>query len=138
MPFYNYLIGAGWNVALGSLVNIENIKPTGDRKFTAPRALQLYDEGERHIRGNGLLFSAGFAVQPWLFNGLTRAQYDYLSSTYCSSGFSGKVTIYTRWTGQSGGRYNAVMVLPKPADLGDGIAVYKEVRVLMTRLTPSS
>lgn len=111
-PFYDYRIGAGYNVALASLVNIETILPTNDRKFYAPMAYGLSAPGVRKGRLNGVGFRSGFSHVIWFFKVATRAQYEYLSTTYCSSGLSGQVTIYTTVGKSTYARYNAVIDLP--------------------------
>ncbi len=137
-PLQSYMIASGYNVALGSLTNIENIKPTNDQYFWSPRASGLYNPGSERDRGDGTLLLVGFAWQYWEFGALTRAQLDYLRTTYCASGWSGKVTIYTTLGGVAYSRMNAVMKLPAPVDSDGAFYAYKAYKVKMTRLVASS
>lgn len=116
MAFYDYRIGAGKNVALASLVNIETIKPTNDRNFYAPMAYGFGSPGQLAYRLDGKGFRKGFPHVDWLFKVATRAQYEYLSTTYCGGTLSGEVTVYTTVGKSSYGRYNAIMSLPAPVE----------------------
>lgn len=140
MAFYQYSIAATWNVALGSLINIENITPSGDRAFRAPKAYGLQDAGIIKISGNGLDFKSGYPFVIWRFDVLTWKQYEYLKTTYCAGGNRGKVTVYTRTSITSGTytRYNAIIVVPKQIETDGEFFAPKRVDVVMTRLTTPS
>lgn len=119
MARYDYRIGAGNDLALGSLTNIEDITPSGDVAFYAPEVLASYDPGIRRIRGNGSLYHAGYPNQTWTWKRMTRKQYAYLRATYCSGGYDGPVTIYTRF-GDDADTYvrcNARMIVPKENEM---------------------
>lgn len=142
MAFYDYRIASGYNTALVSLTNIENITPPGGKAYRAPKAYGLQDEGVIKILGNGLDYHSGFPFVIWRFDVLSWVQYEYLKTTYCGgiNGLRGKVTIYTRtnYTSNTYTRYNAVIVLPKRIDTDGEFYAPKRVDVLMTRLaTPS-
>lgn len=138
MAVYDYRIAAGHNVALNSLVNIEDITPAGDRPFFPPKAYGYYNAGQYRIRGDGTLYIAGFASLTWLFDVLTRKQYEYLRDTYCNGGFSGKVTLYTRLGRLAYSRMNAIMILPSPSATDGGYFAFKNYGVQMARLVASS
>lgn len=136
-PIYQYKIASGYNVAAGSLVNIESITPTSDVAFVAPQVLGTFDPGKYIIRGDGTLYLTGFPTQQWLFSALTRLQLAYLRTTYCSGGWSGLVTINTRLGDTPYVRYNAVMILPKPSESEGRLYAYKNYSVKMARLAVS-
>lgn len=135
-PFYDYRIAANYNVALANLVNIETITPTNDRKFYAPMAYGFSTPGVRKGRLNGVGFRSGFTKVVWLFKAATRAQYEYLSTTYCGGALSGQVTIYTTTGKSTYARYNAVIDLPatEEAPGGEFYAFIGGLRVTFTHL----
>lgn len=133
MTFYDYRLEAGYNVALASLVNIETIAVAG-RRFTAPKALGSFDPGIYRVRTDGTLYLAGYPSQHWFFAVITFAQYNYLRTTYCASGFSGKVTVYTRPGTEAYARYNAILRLPKPSEHEDAFFAFKKHGALLTRM----
>ncbi len=138
MTYYeDYRIATGFNVALGSLTNIEGITPPGDEPFAAPKALPLYDQGKIAVRLNGLQFTRGYPNVQWFFSRMTYVQLAYLASTYCSGGLSGQVTIYTTLGAAAYSRMNAVINLPKPATLRSQYR-YTDVAITFTRLSASS
>jgi len=137
MALFDYRIAAGYNVALGSLTNIESITVAG-YKFRAPQVYGTYNPGDYRYRGDGTVYQAGYASVVWKFGALTRGQYEYLRDTILSAAYSGKVTIYTRLGAATYTRMNAVMVLPKPVDTDGLFYAYKAVDVLMTRLAAAS
>lgn len=143
IPLYSYKIGAGYNVASGSLVNIESIKPTGDKYFYPPDAFGSYRSGLRKTRLTDVDFLAGYASLVWRFDRLTRAQLYYLMSTYCSGGLSGLVTINTTTNVISSGaptytRLNAVMHLPDLAEAQKNTTIFVHVPVQFRKLATAS
>ncbi len=108
---YDYRIAAGYNVSIGSLVNIETIKPTNDQYFHAPQSIGFYDPGQPNVRGDHLYAFNGFASAPWFWAAMTRAQLAYIRTTYCNGGWSGPVTIYTTTGDITYARYNADMLV---------------------------
>jgi len=128
-------IAAGYNNAI-ALAAIEAITPPGDRPFVAPRALGLYDPGQFRIRGDGTLYTAGFASAQWLFSAITQLQVRYLMETYCANGYSGKVTVSTRTDDpDSYANYNAVMLLPKLSESDKKFARFRNYAATFTRMT---
>lgn len=142
MAWYSYALASGHDVALGSLTNIENITPTGGKRFYAPKAYGLQDEGIIRILGNKLDYHAGSPFVIWRFDALSWLQYEYLKLTYCGgiNGLRGKVTVNTRTniTSATYTRYNAIMVLPKRIDVDGQFYAMRGVDVLMTGLTTPS
>lgn len=134
MPVEDYRIGVGYNVALVDLVNIELIIPTGDIAFYPPNGYWHHSPGVRKGRGNGLGFYAGYDSVRWQIDVVTQKQNQYLRDTYCSGGFSGQVTIYTRIGTIAYARFNAVMDLPETQNerqLGNWFEGYQ---IVFTRL----
>lgn len=137
--FQDYRIGAGYNVALNSLVNIETIQPANDRYFVVVNSFGSYDPGVQRIRGDGLGYFAGFASLIWRFAGMTFAQHTYLRNTYCAGGYTGKVTIYTRLDNFSTyARYNAILDVRKLPELRKRVNAFADVDVIFRRLTPAT
>src|SRR5690242_3219496 len=101
MTVSSYKIAAGYNVALNSLVNIETIKPTNDQYFYAPKAIPYGSPGVKRVKLDGVGYRAGYPSVDWQFGVLTRAQYEYLKTTYCAGGYSGQVTVYTTVSGNT-------------------------------------
>lgn len=134
----SYSIASGWDVALGSLVNVENITPTNDVPFDPPKGIPGYEEGNKKVRGDGLILTQGYANVTWHWTRLTYAQYAYLKSTYCSGGLSGQVTIYTTLGSASYSRMNAIMFLPMAKELRGEYGRYLEVDILFTHLKPAA
>ncbi|SRR5260221_4390112 len=118
-PYEDYRIGAGHNVGIGSLQNIESITPSGDEPFAGPKAFPLYDDGQIKMKLNRLVYASGFPNITWQFTRLTYKQYLYLRSTYCSGGLSGFVTIYTTLNASLTTYYrmNASIVLKKMVEI---------------------
>ena len=138
MTLQNNRIAAGWNVPLLSMPNIETIIPTNDRAFYPPTAYGHYSPGQQRIRMDGLVYMAGYPSLVWLFDVLTRLQQEYLRTTYCAGGFSGKVTIYTPLGTSTYVRMNAVMILPSPNATDGKFYAFKAYPVQMTRLAAAA
>lgn len=135
-PQFSYKLASGLNVASGSLVNIETIKPTGDKYFYAPEVYGSYRSGLRKVRLNDLDFLAGYPSLIWKFDYMTRAQLRYLMDTYCSSGLSGLVTINTTTNNTTTyARLNAVMHLPDLAEAQKNTLIFTHVPVQFRKLT---
>lgn len=135
MARYDYRIGAGHNLPLGSLTNIEAITPSGDVTFYAPQSWGNYDPGQYKMRGDGRVYVSGHEVTHWRWRSMTRKQYQYLQDTYCGGGQSGTVTAYTLL--DNPGTYercNATMILPKLPDAGPNFSRYTNVDVLLVKL----
>jgi hypothetical protein len=109
--FTDYKIAAGVSNT-GGLAPIGSIVATSNIAFPEPAGAQgSYTPGIIKIRLDQQLVTVGKSRQVWLLYGLTFEQYRYLQSTYCGGGFSGKVTIRTRWQHTSYANYNAVLQL---------------------------
>jgi len=133
-----YALASGYNVPLGSLVKITSIIPGGDEAFAGPAGIAHYDPGLVKINGDGTIRLIGFAKVIWLEGFLTYAQLPYLSTTYCSGGLTGPVTIYTTLGTPTFVRMNALMTLPKPTDLQSRMSWYTKAGIAFTRLKPAS
>lgn len=117
MAFYDYRIAVGSSVALGSLVNIEDVLwPYTAPLRIAPRSQPVNLYPIRTIMGSGRERGDGAINHVWEFTALRQSAVQYLLHTFLfSSGVSTAVTIYTRLhsTGTYA-RYNAYAVLPAP------------------------
>jgi hypothetical protein len=130
-------IAAGYNVPLLSLVTWASITPTGDSMpLTAPESIPHFNPGLVKFDGDGLIRTLGYGKVTWM-QLLTYLGWSYLSTTYCNGGLTGKVTIYTPLGGLTYHRMNAIMKLPKPADM-QAKNWYGKAPIDFTRLAPSS
>lgn len=135
MASEDYRIAAGHDVALGSLVNIETIKPSTDHySFYGPKAIGSYDPGQPNVRGDGLYSFSGFPSVAWIFDVMTRTQLAYARTTWCNGGWSGYVTIYTTTGGTTYARYNANLLISLPNQFDGAFFANKGVKFVMTRL----
>jgi hypothetical protein len=114
MPVYQFAIAAGWDQPIGSLVNVELIKPTGGPYFHPPDVYPGYDDGNENVRGDQMVSFNGFPSVPWRFMSFWKIQRYYLYHAINGDSNSGKVTIYTL-TNQNTtySRQNAIMHLPE-------------------------
>lgn len=134
MPLYDYRISAGYNVAAASLTNVETIADSDGKKLRAPYAVLAYNAGQFRIRTDGTVYQAGYGAISWVFAVVTRAQVAKLSTDYCAGGYSGKVTIYTRTTTSTYARYNAVILLPNPAETQRMMKHIRDYTIRLTRM----
>lgn len=139
-PVYSYALGAGHNLPLGSLVNIETIVPGSSVAFYPPSAYGAFNPGEFIIRQDDLIYQSGFPVCQWAWVGnpqgkMTWEQARYLQDTYCNGGYSGFVTIYTQ-TDDPGmyQRFNATMKLTKLTDAGRNFTNFGQYTITFTQL----
>lgn len=133
-----YKIAAGYNVAAVSLVNIESIS-VGGKKFVAMRSFGTHDPGVLRVLGDGTDYAAGFKYVEWWFAGVTFAQYLYLKTTYAAGGYRGKVTINVKIDDiDTYVRRNAIIVLPKEAELEKKLNAYSLVKIGFVRVKPTS
>ncbi len=136
MAYQEYKIASGYNSTL-SLVNIEDITVSGER-FKPLSGVGRYRAGDMRVNANGTYYAEGYASVSWLFAGITRAQYEYLKTTFCSGGYSGLVTINTRLEGDSYVTRNAVMLIPQTADTSRRWGYYTDFELRFTRLSATS
>jgi hypothetical protein len=136
--FYLYAIGAGWNVAQGSLTNFESLTCSGESALKVGGMYGTYDPGLVKIRGDGSLYSAGYGSCALPMPGIARAWVRCLMVTYCASGYSGKVTIYVRTDDPATySRQNAYMVLPKLSEVQKRATAFQDYVIRFTRLVTS-
>jgi hypothetical protein len=114
MAIYQFAIAAGWNVALGSLTNVENLVTSDHRHFYPPDVFPGYDDGHENVRGDEMVSFNGFPGVPWRFSLFYSIQRYYLYHTINSDSNTGKVTINTLINkgDSSYTRGNAIMYLP--------------------------
>ena len=132
---YSQIQWAAGNDNAAGLVAVNATQPSGERKFPAPKVYTVTDDGLEEIRGNGLIHLNGFGAQVWLFGALTFGHYDYLVTTFCPTSRSGLVTVRTYYSNtDTPANYNAVMLLPKRAELNALLGGFSNVPVRITRL----
>lgn len=118
-----YQLAAGWNNAAG-LRGLEGVFIANDFiPFKTFKSWGTYDPGEAIIRGDGTIVFDGYASCKWVFSIITRLQVQYLQDTYCSGGYSAKVTIKTATDNVNSStalpayeNYNAIMRLQPPGE----------------------
>ena len=114
---YDYRIAVGSSVALGSLVNVEDLLfPYTKPLRLAPRSQPVNLYPIRTQLGSGRERGDGTIAHIWEFSAIKLAAINYLLHTYLfASSVSTAVTIYTRLhSANSYARYNAYAVLPVP------------------------
>jgi len=138
---YQFMIGAGYNLPLGSLTNIETIKPTGLPYLYPPQSYGTYDPGVQRTRLNGVAHYDGFGGLSWNWtgNGGNGIMYyggaQKLRTDYLNGQLSGTVTIYTPTTiPLTYARYNAVATMTKFPDSGANFKVFNRFSIRMSHL----
>lgn len=136
-PLQKYAIATGWNVALGSLTNWENLSASGVY-FKPVRGWGNYQDGIDRVRGDGLTGSDGDPSTAWDWV-CYHAQYVYVRTTILNGSRSGKVTIYTVTdTPNTFVRMNAILILPQLTAIDWVGRKTRTIRLPFTRLEASS
>ncbi len=132
---HEYKIATGHGNTAG-LTLITSIADGSGNKFPMPDSIGTYEPGVAVKRGDGSITVDGIPKLVWTLKLLFPTQYDYLSTTYCSSGYSGLVTIRTITKSNTYANYNARLVLPFPSDLGKLASGgwYPEVKLTFERM----
>lgn len=133
-PIQDYRIAAGHNIALGSLVNIETIKPSNDQYFHLLQAIGNYSPGQPNVRGDGLYGFNGYPSVVWFFPVATRKQLSYTRTTWANGGWSGPVTIYSTAGDESYARYNADLLISFYSVMDGKFYAIKGMQLAMTGL----
>jgi hypothetical protein len=113
---YSYRIASGWNVALGSLVNLELITQIG-RPPTRCQPVNLFPIATEML--SNIVYGDGTPSLTWMFDSLPVGALPYILSTYLTTSSvlvkSKKVTIFTNLRDRGYyGRFNAYLSLPEP------------------------
>lgn len=140
MALYSFRIAAGWNVALGSLTNVEELPAQSGYKHRPPAISPGYDDGLEKYPGNGGLYLSGYPFVPWYMGDWRYPLWYYFYNTIGGGLRRSKVTIYTltkpgltTYT-----RYNAWMHLPKPEHAPGDFNILPNYTIYMLRLTTPS
>ena len=107
--FSEHKIAAGHNAE----VDLEFIGEleAGGLQFSEPVGANYgFNPGKIVIRLDGLTSTVGKNKQTFAM-GMTFPQYTYIRDTYCGGGYSGKVTVRTRWMDNAWANYNATLIL---------------------------
>lgn len=118
MPFYNYRIAVGHDVALSSLANVETALASYlPQAARAPRSLPVDLYPVRRVV-NGREVGDGIINHEWTFDYFTRDALEYVIETWLTVSaarvVSRAVTIYTPVDVDEYRRFNCVLCLPKP------------------------
>lgn len=114
---YQYSIAAGSNIALASLVNIENL--FGKTKYAPNRQNPVDVYPVRTVTFSGRVTGEGRINHEWTFKALPIALLKLIEDNYHTNGTvtSAQVTIYTRLHNRATYvRYNAWSILPQPGE----------------------
>jgi hypothetical protein len=134
MPaFTDYSIAAAWNNAAG-LVKVGLIVPASHIAFFEPVGRPSWNPGITRIRLDAMNYQAGYESQEWLFQLMTFAHYAHFRTTYCGGGYSGKVTIRTRYQNTAYFNANAIAALPPAPELQSTGQGYQNVIVTMRKI----
>lgn len=131
MSVYQYAIAAGHDNAV-NLVNIETIKPTGDKFFVPPQAYSSFDDGILRVRADVARYTTGRKSFTWPLRVLTVAQYRYLMTNYSTGGnsYSGLVTVKTRNPAGAYANFNATLFLPELPDLTRRYLTFRDITLI--------
>lgn len=140
-PTYDYRIGAGYDLPLGSLTNIENIVDANGKTLYPPVAYPNFLPGVPATRFDGLEYERGRPFIEWQWTGnngngyLTYTGAEKLRADYFNGNWSGSLTIYTQ-TDDTGNYalFNAVGTIKKQPDSGANFKAFNRFSIKMTRL----
>lgn len=139
MAVYDFRIATGWNVALGSLTNVEALPKQSGYRFFPPTIVPGYDDGEERFPGDGSLYLEGYPFVPWFMGDFRYPLWSYFFLTINAGLRRNKVTIYTPlYPGGSPVRRNAWMHLPKPTHAATDFNILPDYTIQMLRLTTPS
>ena len=141
VPIYDYRIGAGWNLPLGSLTNVELIQPPGERYIYPPASYGTYDPGAPYLQDNGILKFRGYPSLSWDWRGnpggyITYGQANHLRVLICGSlDFSGTATIYTpTLTPHVYARFNTIAQFQKFNESAPNFKIFTRFGIRMIHL----
>lgn len=140
VPRYSYMIGAGWGLPLGSLTNVELIKPPNDPYLYPPASYGSYDPGLAYAQLDGVTSYRGFPSVSWDWRGqpggwMTYGQAEYLRTQFFNGSLSAKVTVYTKTaTHNVYERYNAIATITKLPESGANFKVLNRFQVRLSHL----
>lgn len=140
-PTYQYMIGAGYNLPLGSLTNVELITDPNGLTLYPPQAFPTYLPGVAASRLNGIEYERGYASVDWSWTGnsgkgwITYGGARLLRANYFGGLWSNTLTIYTKTTNETSyERYNAVGTMKKFPDSAPNFKVFHGFGIKMSRL----
>lgn len=133
MPIQSYQIAPNWDNE-ASFVYWENLTDGSGNKFPPIASLGEYTLGQDVLRGDGSLTFDGLPEVIWTVSDLLQSQFDYLKSTYCAGGYSGKVTIATRINSELYSHYNGWLYLPRNYRIDPQTGWISELKISIRRL----
>lgn len=138
---YQYMLGAGYNLPLGSLTNVELVQDYNGKYLYAPQSFGSYMPGAPKIRLNGVEFESGFPSVDWLWTGnggrgiITYGGARKLRTNFLNGQWSGTLTIYTKTTNETSYElYNAVGTLRKFPESMPNFKVFNGFGIRMSHL----
>jgi hypothetical protein len=140
-PRYQYKIGSGYNLPLGSLTNVELIADYNGKYLYPPQGFPTYLPGLPKIRLNGIEFESGFSSVEWLWTGnggqgiITYGGARKLRTDYFNGQWSGSLTIYTKTANETSYElYNAVGTMRKFPESAPNFKIFTGFGIRMSRL----
>ena len=140
-PKYQYMIGAGYDLPLGSLTNVELIVDDNGVYCYPPASFGEYMPGAPATRFDGLEYERGRPSTDWPWTGangngyLTYSGAETIRNDYFNGNWSGSLTVYTP-TDESGtyARFNAVGTIRKMPDSGANFKTFGKYGIKLTRM----
>lgn len=140
-PLYQFMIGPGYNLPLGSLTNVELIVDSTGRTLYPPQVFPSYLPGLAVVRLNGIEFERGRPSVEWLWTGNSNKGYmtyngaRTLRENYFGGNWSGSLTIYTKTSNESSYTlYNAIGTIRKHPESDANFRIFQRFGIKMSRL----
>lgn len=141
-PIYQYMIGYGKGLPIGSLTNVENILDPAGRALYPPQSYGTYDQGLQVTALDGLSGYEGYDTVEWGWIGnnsngyMTYGGARNLRTGYLDGSFSAPVTVYTKTTNESAYElYDATATIKKFPDSAPNFKVFNRFSIKLTGLT---
>lgn len=125
----NHYIAANWD-SENDLVRWHKLNPPYFENYVRGFNTRWKDSDRYEMAADRMLKATGKPAVEYQF-AMREQEYQYLKTTFCAGGRTGRVTIRT-YNGVSWSNYNGVLELPEDPELKDGI--YQELTILIRDL----
>lgn len=140
-PIYQYMLGAGYNLPLGSLTNVELIQGSDGKYLYPPDSFGSFNVGQETPQLNGLNSYQGFESVEWNWTGnggkgyITYGGARTLRTNFFNGVWSATLTIYTKTSNElSYERYNAVGTMKQFPDSAPNFKAFTGFGIRLTHL----
>jgi hypothetical protein len=140
-PIYSFALGLGWNLPIGSLMNVENIQDAAGKYLYPPQSFGSYRPGAPIAAVNGVVKRHGFPSLDWNWTGnggkgwMTYGGANALRNGYFGSLWSNTLTISTpTTTALSYARYNVVATMSDYPESAPNFKVFNGFQIRMTHI----